>query len=109
MLHGEIQVESEVKKGSVFKLVLHKGKAPEGVGAGTFIVAESPLDYDERTYSECCVMGCTPKMNGGGEADFAEQSAERRNERRNIAVSEAKRGKLTIDNIFDFKADEVIT
>lgn len=26
MLHGEIQVESEVKKGSVFKLVLHKGK-----------------------------------------------------------------------------------
>ena len=48
-------------------------------------------------------------MNGGGEADFAEQSAERRNERRNIAVSEAKRGKLTIDNIFDFKADEVIT
>ena len=26
MLHGEIQVESEVKKGSVFKLVLHKEK-----------------------------------------------------------------------------------
>lgn len=26
ILHGEIQVESEVKKGSVFKLVLHKGK-----------------------------------------------------------------------------------
>lgn len=26
MLHGEIQVESEVKKGSVFKLVLYKGK-----------------------------------------------------------------------------------
>ena len=26
MLHGEIQVESEVKKGSVFKLVFHKGK-----------------------------------------------------------------------------------
>lgn len=26
MLHGEIQVESEVKKGSVFKLSLHKGK-----------------------------------------------------------------------------------
>nr|DAY66395.1 MAG TPA: hypothetical protein [Caudoviricetes sp.] len=34
---------------------------------------------------------------------------EARNERRNIAVSEAKRGKLTIDNVFDFKADEVIT
>lgn len=40
-------------------------------------------------------MGCTPKMNGGGEADFAEQSAERTNKRRNIAVSEAKRGKHT--------------
>ena len=26
MMGGEIQVESEVKKGSVFKLVLHKGK-----------------------------------------------------------------------------------
>jgi len=26
MLHGEILVESEVKKGSVFKLILHKGK-----------------------------------------------------------------------------------
>ena len=48
-------------------------------------------------------------MNGGGEADFAEQSAERRNKRRLLAVSEAKRGKLTIDNTFDFKADEVIT
>lgn len=31
------------------------------------------------------------------------------NGRRNIAVSEAKRGKLTIDNAFDFNADEVIT
>ena len=73
-----------------------EGSTAKGMGTGTFVVAESPLDYDERTYSECCVMGCTPKMNGGGEADFAEQSAERRNKRRLLAVSEAKRGKLTI-------------
>ena len=42
------------------------------------MVADFPLAYDERTYSERCVMDCTPKIDGGGEADFAEQSAERR-------------------------------
>ena len=111
------------------------------------MVADFPLAYDERTYSERCVMDCTPKIDGG-EADFPEQSAERRskrevlclggakppsrngfpkrseenlppvalepsaydertsdrrlrearNGRRNIAVSEAKRGKPTSDN-----------
>ena len=40
-------------------------------------------------------MVCTPKIDGGGKADFAEQSAEQTNKRRNIAVSEVKRGKLT--------------
>ena len=40
-------------------------------------------------------MGCTPKMNGGGEADFAEQSAEQRNKDNVLAVFERKREKLT--------------
>lgn len=34
-------------------------------------------------------------MNGGGEADFAEQSAEQTNKGNVLAVSEAKRGKPT--------------
>ena len=40
---------------------------------------------------------------------LTDRLGEARNKRRLLAVSEAKRGKLTIDNTFDFKADEVIT
>lgn len=65
-------------------------------GKGIALVAVEPFGYEERTYSECCVMVCTPKIDGGGTADFAEQSAEQTNGRRNIAVSEAKRGKLAL-------------
>lgn len=59
------------------------------------MVAVEAFGYEERTYSERCVTVCTPKIDGGGKADFAEQSAEQTNKRRNIAVSEAKRGKPT--------------
>lgn len=48
MLHGEIQVESEVKKGSVFKLVLHKGKNVEYILNDTSEEQETVLAEPEQ-------------------------------------------------------------
>ena len=63
-------------------------------GAEPLAVAHYTLAVNRR-FKRKDEPGCTAKKDAGGEADFAEQSAEQRNKGNVLAVFERKREKLT--------------